>query len=247
MRKIAFLLIISTLIVCFAPVCYASGAEVSVGNAAGKSGSTVEVSVVLSGNIGFASLGLEIGYDSSALELVEVTANASVGATFTKSQDFSANPYYVGWDSAVNVKFNGTLATLKFKIKAESGEYPVTVSFYKGRDGNYTDGYDTNYDENFNDLNLSYKSGVVTAGKEKAFEITDFDNTSGISFKVSLPSVSGYLFAVIYDASGKMIDVRTSLAKSDNPFGFSKNGAILKVFWFDSALRPVANPLIKYL
>ncbi len=141
----------------------AANPQISVGTAAGSHGDTLEIPVVLSGNTGFSSLGIEIGYDASILELTAVTGNTNVGATFTKAQTLSAMPYNLGWNSAENNTFNGTLATLSFSVlSSAAGEYPISVSYYKGRNGNYTDGYDVNYDENFEALGLSYQGGKIT-------------------------------------------------------------------------------------
>ncbi len=141
----------------------AANPQISVGTAAGSHGDTLEIPVVLSGNTGFSSLGIEIGYDASILELTAVTGNTNVGATFTKAQTLSAMPYNLGWNSAENNTFNGTLATLSFSVlSSAAGEYPISVSYYKGRNGSYTDGYDVNYDENFESLALSYQGGKIT-------------------------------------------------------------------------------------
>ena len=159
---LCFLVAVSSVSAVFA----ADAPAVAVGIAEGIAGELVNIDVELSGNTGFASLGIEIGYDSSALQLVNVVAGAGVGATFTPAQTYEANPYNMSWDSMSNVTYNGTLATLTFSIiTSDAGTYPVTVDYYKGRDGNYTDGYDTNYDEGFNDINLGYKSGCINVIK----------------------------------------------------------------------------------
>lgn len=142
---------------------------IAVGNAEGETGSIVEVSVDISGNKGFSALGIEIGYDASAFELLGVTGASGVVSTFTTAPDYTVNPYNMSWDSASNVTYNGMLATLTFKILTnKEGEYPITVDFYKGRDGNYTDGDDINYDADFEPLNLVYTSGTITVtGKDE--------------------------------------------------------------------------------
>lgn len=137
---------------------------VSVVGADGYAGDTVDVNLDISNNTGFANLGLEIDYDSSVLTLVEVNENDAVGATLTTAQYIDTRPYNLSWDSVSNVTHNGNLATLTFKIAqdAKAGDYPVSVSYYKGRNGNYTDGISVNYDENENPLTMKYVDGVVT-------------------------------------------------------------------------------------
>ncbi len=106
---------------------------------------------------------MDIAYDKNVLTLTSAKNNTSVGAVYTPSQNISANPYHIGWGSTNNVTFNGTLVTLTFAVSssAAEGEYPITVSYYKGGSGNYTDGTDVNYDENFNPLKLNYINGAV--------------------------------------------------------------------------------------
>lgn len=142
----------------------ATDVTASLLKAEGYAGETVDVALELSNNRGFANLGLEAKYDSSVLTLLKVSDNKDTGATFTAAQSTFSNPFNVGWDSISNVTYNGNLATFTFKISEEAppGKYPVTLSYYKGRDGNYVDGISVNYDENDNPLNLCYKDGFVT-------------------------------------------------------------------------------------
>lgn len=136
-------------------------------------GGTVNVKVDLSGNKGFANLGVQVGYDANVLTLVSAVNNPNVGAVYTPAQQITANPYNMGWDSTGNIAFNGTLATLTFKVKenAPEGKYPITVSYYAGKNGDYTDGTDVNYDENFNALNLNYVNGAVTVSSHTPGDI----------------------------------------------------------------------------
>jgi len=198
------------------PASAGSGVSVKVESASGKTGETVEVDVILSGNTGFSNLGIEIGYDASALTLTNATPNASTGATFTKAQAYTVNPYNMSWDSAVNTTFNGTLVTLTFKIVAEkNGTYPITVDYYKGRNGNYVDGNNVNYDENFNPLGLTYEKGMVT--------VTGNDEPSGDEPVVSVGNTQG--------EPGATIEVPVILSGNK---GFSNLG--LEIDYDESAL-----------
>ena len=71
------------------------GAVVKVSSVTASAGNTVNVTVDLSGNKGFANLGIQVGYDASNLTLTSVTNNASVGATYTGAQSTTANPYNI--------------------------------------------------------------------------------------------------------------------------------------------------------
>ena len=149
------------------------GAIVKVSSGAASAGNTVDIIVDLSGNEGFANLGIQIGYDSDALTLISASNNSDVGATYTSAQNISANPFNMGWDSTSNVTYNGNLATLTFKVNdnATDGTYPITVSYYKGISGNYTDGEDVNYDADFNSLYLNYVNGIITVSSHVAGDI----------------------------------------------------------------------------
>ncbi|MBQ3427703.1 MAG: leucine-rich repeat protein [Clostridia bacterium] len=143
------------------------GAKIKVSSAKVAPGKTVSVTVELSENKGFANLGLQIGFDASALTLISVSNNTSVGATYTGAQSITVNPYNMGWDSTSNNTYNGTLATLTFEVNddAPDGTYPISVSYYRGKNGNYSDGEDVNYDEDFKPLNLNYTNGAITVSR----------------------------------------------------------------------------------
>ncbi len=137
--------------------------KIKISEVKAKPGNEVDVTVELENNIGFASLGIEIGYDSDIMTLTKVTSNSGVGATFTPAQTYTANPFNMGWDSAANVTYNGNLSTLTFKIadNAADGIYPITVDYYKGVNGTYVDGNDVNYNEDLEAVGFVYVNGSV--------------------------------------------------------------------------------------
>lgn len=164
----------------------ADGAVVEVSASSVSPGGTTEVTVSLSGCKGFSNLGIQIGYDSNALTLISAENNSSVGATYTAAQQITASPYNMSWNSATsNNTFNGALATLTFKAKdnAAEGKYPITVSYYTGRDGDYIDGESVNYDIDHKPLNLSYTDGAITVSEHIPGDIngdgtvSDWDGT----------------------------------------------------------------------
>lgn len=220
------------------------GTFVKAGLVSGSTGETVSVPITLSNNNGFSNLSVEVGYDSSVLTLTNVTAGQT-GATYTAAQSITANPYNMGWDSTSDNTFNGTLATLEFEIAANAalGNYPITISYYKGRNGDYEDGSDVNYDENFSPLNLSYVTGYVTisngATPNKSISVKDMQNSDLLTFKAYLKSneqITGIAIAAVYDIDGMLIAVKQYDAASEVPFSFSdiQNAAKVKVFWWDS-------------
>ncbi|MBO5008581.1 MAG: leucine-rich repeat protein [Clostridia bacterium] len=126
-------------------------------------GKEIQVTVDLSNNTGFASLGIEVGYNSDIMTLTKVLSNTGVGGTFTPAQSYTVNPFNMGWDSASNITYNGNLATLTFTVNEDvpDGIYPITLDYYKGVKGNYVDGDNVNYDENFEPVGFVYISGNV--------------------------------------------------------------------------------------
>lgn len=142
---------------------------VALSEAGGHAGDTVEITLNIRDNTGFSNIGLEISYDSSVLTLLSVKENENTGAIFTAAESISINPYNVAWDSASDASYNGRLATFTFKIadNAPGGKLPVEISYYKGRNGNYIDGEDVNYNENDNPLNLQYESGCINVLYDK--------------------------------------------------------------------------------
>lgn len=158
-------------------------------------GDIVELELELDGCDGFVNLGFELAYDSSVMKLLSVKDYSGVGATCTTAQNTETNPYNIGWDSTANVYFNGSLARFEFLIlkNAPAGEHRIKVDYYKGRNGDYKDGVDVNYDENDNPLNLSYVDGYVMVRPNK---IPSTGGGGGGSvtdvITASLSSVSGY-------------------------------------------------------
>ena len=227
---------------------YAAGTAVGAGNASCAAGGTVSIPITVSGNTGFANLGIEIGYDSSVLTLRSAAA-AQTGAIYTPAQNITANPYNMILDSTTNNSYNGTLATLEFEVagNAAAGNYPITVSFFSGRDGGYEDGLDVNYDENFTPLSISYTNGYITvesaapSGKSISVGNVQGNVRSGgdISFKASFRSdegITGVAIAAVYDNAGKLIAAKNFDATSEVDFSFINvsDAAMVKVFWWES-------------
>ena len=121
---------------------------------------TVTVDVMLKNNPGFLNMGIEIGYDTNIMTLTGVEANSDVGGVYMSSQELSSYPYNMSWSNADEIIFNGKLATLTFKIADDvpDGTYPITVDFYKGPQGEFTDGVDVNVNSS-GAIGFVYESG----------------------------------------------------------------------------------------
>ena len=219
---------------------------VAVGKAEASKGDTIEIPIILSGNSGFADMGIEIGYNSDIMTLIKVVPNSDVGCTFTPAQTYSVNPYNMGWSNTVNITYNGTLATLTFKIadNAASGTYPITVDYYKGRNGNYADGDDVNYNENLEPLGLTYANGSITV-KSSGGSSSGSMVVSGISFSVKLSGDTGVgnVYAAIYDTNGKLKNLKqypaADIVKIEFDAGIT--GAYVKIMWWDDNMKPMCE------
>lgn len=99
-----------------------NGGKLEVGNASGKAGDTIDVSINMSDNPGFISANIYVKYDESVLKLKEVTDGGILkGAAHSDSY---TSPYGLCWmnDLATeNFKVNGLLATLTFEILSNGG------------------------------------------------------------------------------------------------------------------------------
>ncbi len=244
-KKIRVFLFLAVMLfhICAAPAFAGTAPVVTVGNAEGSAGDTVKIPVILSGNTGFANLGIEIGYNPDVMMLKNVTSDSKVGGMFTPAQTYNVRPYNMDWNSTVNLTYNGVLATLTFEIagSAADGTYPVTVDYYKGRDGNYTDGNDVNYDENYQSLGLQYVNGGVTV-KSSAGNSMVVSGDSPLTVKLTGDTNVGIVYAAIYDANGKLEYIKQYPAAEFIQLEYNAEiGAYIKVMWWDGNMNPMCE------
>jgi len=140
-----------------------STAVISLSSGECMPGNTIEIAVELSDNPGFSNLGIEIEYDR-ALTLVGAAPAEIEGVTVTTAEDYTRHPYNISFDTPTNSLYNGNLVVLTFEVPdgIEPGDYFVRASYYKGRDGDFTDGVDVNYDENDNPVSINYENATIT-------------------------------------------------------------------------------------
>jgi len=146
--------------------------EISVSSINAKLGETVAVPVVLEGNPGIVSMTLRVTYDSDALLLTSVTDTEMLGTQSHKPE--LTSPYTLAWvnDTATSdFTFNGTIATLYFKIQdtAVAGQtYPITLSYD-------IDNYDI-YNKDLECISFNIVNGGIIVKKDKvATSLTDFN------------------------------------------------------------------------
>ena len=240
MKRIIIGCLLTVLLLFSLPISAAAAAKpnVSIQCVSAESGETVSVAVILSRNTGFADLSLEIGYDTAALKLVKVEPNSAISCNFTTSQQISQQPYLLNWvDGTSNNTFNGTLAVLYFQISVEAvGEYPITISYYKGMNGDYIDGDDVNYNQDFEPLHLTYSAGKITVEEpETQITVTLGGKTEVLSAKHAL---TGQICVAGYRENGQLCSVKFYPAAEKITASVDPGAIRAKVFWLDSS-RPV--------
>ena len=238
-RQITACLLAALLVLTMTSGAMAGGSpNVSVQSVSARPGDTVVIAVTLSGNTGFADLSLEIGYDATVLQLVQVEPNSAIGGSFTSSQQLSQQPYMLNWvEGTSSNTFNGTLAVLRFQISTDAaGEYPITISYYKGINGNYIDGDDVNYDQDFEPLHLTYSAGKITVEEpETEITVTLGGKTEVLSAKHAL---TGQICVAGYRENGQLCSVRLYPAAEKITAAVDSGAVRAKIFWLDDN-RPV--------
>ena len=127
---------LSVLLICAAmPFAFATASEeptIVVSDVEGKAGDTVSVTVSLKNNPGVVSALIKVGYDASALELLDA-AEGDFNISGYKFGPLTKNPFTINFcDATAEENYTEELfATLTFKIKddAAAGEYPVTLTY----------------------------------------------------------------------------------------------------------------------
>lgn len=211
--------------------------NVSVQSVSAGPGDTVAVAVKLSDNTGFIDISLEIEYDAAALQLVKVEQNTAVGGNFTTSEHLFQQPYVLNWVATSNNTFNGTLAVLYFQISVEAvGKYPITISYYKGMNGDYIDGDDVNYNQDFEPLHLTYSAGKITVEEpETQITVTLGGKTEVLSAKHAL---AGQVCVAGYRENGQLCSVKLYPAAEKITASVGTGAVRAKIFWLDDS-RPV--------
>lgn len=246
-RKLFCCLLAAMLLIGSLPtVQAASTPRVSVQTVSATAGDEVSVTVTLSGNTGFSDLSIELDYDPAILKLVQAEQEAlTSNCRQSQSQHLTDRPYSLIWVSGTSLcEANGTLATLTFRISedAPSGDTPVSVSFYKGRQGNNEDGVNVNYrmdkNENQTPLGLTYASGSV---RVKAMPDTEVTVSLGGGRQAALSArhpMTGQIYIASYTSEGRMLGVSIRDAASTVSAVPASGAAYVRLMWLDGC-RPV--------
>ena len=205
----------------------ASTPRVSVQTVSATAGDKVSVTVTLSGNTGFSDLSIELDYDPAILTLVRAEQEALTSdCRQSQSQHLTDRPYSLIWLSGTSL----------------CGDTPVSVSFYKGRQGNYEDGVNVNYqmdaNENQTPLGLTYASGSVNV---RAMPDTEVTVSLGGGRQAALSArhpMTGQIYIASYTSEGRMLGVSIRDAAGTVSAVPASGAAYVRLMWLDGC-RPV--------
>lgn len=115
------------------PLCVSAASEpqITVSNGVLSADWThYEVTVSVANNPGITVMRLKLNYDTNNLKLVGVTDGNLLGDNI-HTDNLGAKSYYLYWNNSLatsNYTANGVIATLKFEVIGQTGNYPVSVS-----------------------------------------------------------------------------------------------------------------------
>ena len=150
-------------------------AAITVSNAKGDAGETVDVVLSISDNTGITAMQLNVDYDNEYLTLKSVT-NGEIfddEAVQYDVEHLSEKPYVLTWGADIaeeNITSNGTLVTLSFEISenAPNGKLPITVT------------YDNN-DAAIYNIDNETVDFVVNNGSVNVYDIGDVNNDGRVN------------------------------------------------------------------
>lgn len=131
MKRLTFILTITTILLCVFSVSATEVTTFSVGDIKAYATETITVPIKISSNVGFVSASLIVEYDDSVFTLTGVNDKSLInGAAHTTR--FSS-PYILSWENDLRTSdytANGTLVELVFTVSsfAEPGDYNIRVS-----------------------------------------------------------------------------------------------------------------------
>lgn len=108
--------------------------EITVGTVTAAPGETVTVPVSITKNPGINTFSLGFDYDTSMLQLTDVTVSANLGGQFTYSKK-------AVWLNSSDTTYTGEILTLTFNVLSDSvdGGAAVTVTYNTGDISNYNE------------------------------------------------------------------------------------------------------------
>lgn len=153
---VSFLVIICSCTAVFADSNAVVGSEVIVT----KQGESIIVPVTITDNSGLMGFRITVKYPDNQLNLTDITSGAVTkdGLFNTSISDFNSvkGNFDVLWSHSEEIKSDGTLFVLKFKVldTASDGEYNISLSYSQ----------EDTFDEKFNDVKLNCSPVKIYVG-----------------------------------------------------------------------------------
>lgn len=182
-------------------VASASGASnISISNVEANVGANMSLNVNLTANPGISAMKIKINYNANVFTLLSdgvTNGNVFPNSTFTAGP-IATNPYTLTWASTGNINTTGSLATLRFKINenANSGQYPISISYYEA----------SNFNEE--DVVVSVTDAIITVNKAQTPKISVSNSTGekGKTVQIAVniennPGISAMRLQLSYDAT----------------------------------------------
>ncbi len=197
-KVISFVLTTVLLLTLLVSAAFAAGTTVAASAEEGAHGDTVTVDVTISGNTGFDTYLISLDYDSTALELVGMTAGA-----LSANGNFVSNGNAAAFMTTSVVTGDGILFKANFKILegAPAGANAVNVVV-----DNVTNTV------TFEDLGASAAPGKVTVEAAPC----EHANTSLVGAKDATCSAEGYTGDTVCDDCGETVKKGEVIKKLDH-------------------------------
>ena len=161
---LAVILVLQVFVITIAATDTSSEGRLSVSEATGTNGDTVEITISIANNPGIISMSLTLEFDDTALKLVEIVDGGILGNNNSSPQ--LGNPYLLVWENDTapqDFTADGVPVTLKFEVleNAQIDTYPITISY------DY-DNYDI-YNFNVEKVNVALTNGSITVACEHTY------------------------------------------------------------------------------
>lgn len=197
-------------------------------------GETFTYDISVQDDPGFASLDVQIVFDTTVLSLVSesgsyLTIPQNGFSSGTYNCKAYANAIEILWHSTENTTEEGTFISLKFRVMqaAPAGDYPIQLSYVPKN----------TLDREEQPVSFSCLQGSVHVVYGATVEILDSHNV-----KITPAQTSAQIFAAFYDKNGRMVCVAEStggpFTVTDTKLDFRK--LTCKVFWLNENHIPVS-------
>lgn len=222
---------------------------ISVSDAKGQSGKTVDVTISIKDNPGIVNMRLDVDYDKEALVLAKVTDLGLLPGE-VHSNVLTDMPYCLYWDngaSKTDYTANGDLVKLTFEVKenAAYGNYPITVSYKYDE----PDIINASLEPVKVDINNGTIEIVDVIKPQIALSNVEIGEKTNFTLQLLSPNaISGMVFVATYDkGTSKLCTLEKYDAMAQKDFSINtENGEIVKIMWWDSFenLKPIADSVI---